>query len=1402
MRRNLLAAMIAAALMPVGAHALTYINQAAFCYLDGVRNASYSGLVVSDDMARYAISGSETRTYTINLPEGRQIDDWVLLKSNDAVSYHAIYLNATQIGGLTYYGAKSIAVWSFAKRPLVYISGGDLPYSDQWYYLCPALSWLSYNLVYHTNFDHVTTYTENYIYTNDVTMASSESLAPTTNETFWVRTGWDLTGWAFTADSTNAQFLAGAAYTNAGAQVGATTNGLVNLYAVWEKRKMTIALDAEGGSVYPTSTVAYIDEEYDIPSPLRKNYDFAGWFTQDGSNIVNGAKVQRDDIDTLYARWSEHAKYTASFVYHDKSGKVATNKVTVYSGAMATPPGEDVVGSWPGHRFTGWDGEYINIESDVTIEAEYEDISNTISFDPSGAQGFMEDMVVLWGVSTNLNANTFRKDGTDKYVFAGWDTNSIAATVVYTDCAALADDIIFNNHCDRVVLYAVWKEQDLGPISGIADASILLQTDGGWVESTNTYYIATQEVEGVAEWYYGYTDSKDSESYASITNIGGATSPQNAYASNLNENIVYDRSSDSIWKRIEEELHDGEITNITTNVVWSFRYKEEDKEKVEEVSGWKWQDGIITNIVWHKFLSGDGWYYECGDGYNSDDDKEDVNPTNTTYATIHANYEVWPGVSTIWSSREEITTNITPHVVGTNVTWNCIYKSYEDPDGEWLTNSIDGAAWDLPDGIITNLVWYYKEPETVNVTVTNTITNVVAGASSLSAYFEKSDEASRDVEYCVTGAVYGAGTLTFAWRTTHRFYELTESGNMFIYEMNMIDESGNVFNSTTNLSIGSNFVHVTNTVARASISSQTARTLIVWRAHLVNIAKDATVWLDNIQWTPAEEQTYRVEFNANGGDGEMDAVDLPLDERAYLPWNQFTKTGAKFLGWTTSKDGVDAEFVDHAPTINLDDLQASAFSTNTLYAVWQDNKYLAYFDAGDGVDDLATNLVYGASLTAPTPVLPGYTYEWDPTVPSTMPAEDVVFKAVWTKIAQGDAGGVDEDSGDDSGSDDSGASGGTGGDDDSGGGTGGDIIESDSLLFPSGVSSIGEFTAAAAAVYNGWLRDSAGRIRALLQVKTGKASSAGKSTVSIKVTPLTGKTVTKKGSVSVGGNPTDAYGITYGNFGLYGTLSGFDTSMDGLCIEAAKDVSKSKVAQEKSRVSLMPTGAWSIAFSTSAGEMALASVAVSAKGKAKVTVVLASGKKKSITSQGVLGESSFAVSVLKANSGVGFVMWIDASGNATVDSVAAASGWTALDCGKLETLANGTYSLDFTMPTWRDYIDYVDGWSATPLDGGAPFTVSGAKWTMPRKVGAIKYNAKTGTLQLNVASGKTPANLCNAKIKYTPKTGLAKGSFKLYYLSGSKLKQDNVSFSGMIVNGTLRANASVKKLGTFALSAK
>ena len=108
-------------------------------------------------------------------------------------------------------------------------------------------------------------------------------------------------------------------------------------------------------------------------------------------------------------------------------------------------------------------------------------------------------------------------------------------------------------------------------------------------------------------------------------------------------------------------------------------------------------------------------------------------------------------------------------------------------------------------------------------------------------------------------------------------------------------------------------------------------------------------------WDKTEDSTlyahwiansYQVTFDANGGEGSMNAEDFTYGEAKALTQNNFTKTGYNFAGWATTANAGEAE---HEDGKNVSNLTTEQNGTVNLYAVWKPVVYMVIFNS-NGAD--------------------------------------------------------------------------------------------------------------------------------------------------------------------------------------------------------------------------------------------------------------------------------------------------------------------------------------------------------------------------------------------------------------------------------------------------------------------
>ena len=103
------------------------------------------------------------------------------------------------------------------------------------------------------------------------------------------------------------------------------------------------------------------------------------------------------------------------------------------------------------------------------------------------------------------------------------------------------------------------------------------------------------------------------------------------------------------------------------------------------------------------------------------------------------------------------------------------------------------------------------------------------------------------------------------------------------------------------------------------------------------------------KWTA---HNYTIKFNANGGEGTTAAMKSCVYGKQYnLTKNGFQKKDYLFTGWNTQADGSGASYADGAAVSNLVTKNGGSI---TLYAQWEEDKYLLYWPVRNGTENVTT----------------------------------------------------------------------------------------------------------------------------------------------------------------------------------------------------------------------------------------------------------------------------------------------------------------------------------------------------------------------------------------------------------------------------------------------------------------
>lgn len=138
-----------------------------------------------------------------------------------------------------------------------------------------------------------------------------------------------------------------------------------------------------------------------------------------------------------------------------------------------------------------------------------------------------------------------------------------------------------------------------------------------------------------------------------------------------------------------------------------------------------------------------------------------------------------------------------------------------------------------------------------------------------------------------------------------------------------------------------------------------------WSAPFDDIVHDALV---HAQWRPV---AYAIAFDANGGEGAMESIQLDHGQAAALPTCTFTRDDMAFAGWGISPFSAESAFADEDLVCDLSEEDGCLV---TLYAQWASREHPIRFDANGGtgqMEPLVANATEETVLPACSFQMPG-----------------------------------------------------------------------------------------------------------------------------------------------------------------------------------------------------------------------------------------------------------------------------------------------------------------------------------------------------------------------------------------------------------------------------------------------
>lgn len=300
---------------------------------------------------------------------------------------------------------------------------------------------------------------------------------------------------------------------------GVYSGTVTRTFKIKSPGKITVKFNANGGAVSGKTKKVNRGSRYGkLPSPTRKGYTFAGWYTaaKNGKRVTESSYVTVSKTQTVYALWKKNT-YTIKYVLNkgtnaksNPASYTVTSKKIVFKNPTRT-----------GYTFRGWysDSKYKKKVTGIgsgstgnrTLYAKWSVNSYNIVFDGNGStSGFMDQMSnIPYGKEQPIKRNQFLKKG---YVFSGWSTKK-GGKREYTD-----GQIIKNLSAKAgytIVLYACWNKATdeknnifgkfISNIDGKKHSYGAVYSDGYFIKPTGTRNpdLAVLSMVASASAYYG-----------------------------------------------------------------------------------------------------------------------------------------------------------------------------------------------------------------------------------------------------------------------------------------------------------------------------------------------------------------------------------------------------------------------------------------------------------------------------------------------------------------------------------------------------------------------------------------------------------------------------------------------------------------------------------------------------------------------------------------------------------------------------------------------------------------------------------------------------------------------------------------------------------------------------------
>lgn len=212
----------------------------------------------------------------------------------------------------------------------------------------------------------------------------------------FTRTGYTFAGWATSANG-NKVYNDKQSVSNLSTSNGAT----VTLYAKWTPVNYTITYKTNGGNSIANKTYTIETATFDLPTPTKTGYTFAGWYDNaelTGNKVTQITKGSTGD-KTFYAKWTPN-KYTVKFNPNGGTGSMADQAFIYGTSQNLTANAFTNVG----YSFNGWN---TNEAGTGTKYNDQESVNNLTPTNNGIVNLYAQWTEIKHAITIKSNDNTF-----------------------------------------------------------------------------------------------------------------------------------------------------------------------------------------------------------------------------------------------------------------------------------------------------------------------------------------------------------------------------------------------------------------------------------------------------------------------------------------------------------------------------------------------------------------------------------------------------------------------------------------------------------------------------------------------------------------------------------------------------------------------------------------------------------------------------------------------------------------------------------------------------------------------------------------------------------------------------------------------------------------------------------